>query len=262
MLSGVPYTVVGVAPAGFSGVLPGLQPEFWVPVTMVDRLSFSGVQAVTDNDPGATELQRRGNRWLFLKGRLAPGRSVAEAQAEAEVVFARLRKEFPVTNDKTRVTVLPASSIRFHPLLDGYVKTASAVLLAAVGWCWSSRAPTSPACCSLEAPRARASSRVRAAHRREQRSALVAAADGEPGARDRGRSARRARRHVGDDASLARIPKDALPVPVQFDLRVDGDRARLRRARVPGQHAPLRPAACLESLAARARPVAESRRRR
>src|SRR5262249_30375807 len=38
-----------------------------------------------------------------------------------------------VTNEKTRGTVLPAASIRFHPMLDGYVKAASAVLLAAVG---------------------------------------------------------------------------------------------------------------------------------
>ena len=55
-LSGVAYQVVGVAPPGFTGVLPGLQPEFWVPATMVERLSFSGVQATTDNDPGATRL--------------------------------------------------------------------------------------------------------------------------------------------------------------------------------------------------------------
>jgi hypothetical protein len=132
-LSGVAYTVVGVTPAGFSGVLPGLQPEFWVPAMMVDRLSFGGVQGTTDNDPGATRIQRRGNRWLFLKGRLAGSRSVAEAQAQVDRVFARLRDDFPGTNEKTQGTVMPAAGIRFHPMLDGYVKAASAVLLAAVG---------------------------------------------------------------------------------------------------------------------------------
>ena len=132
-LSGVAYQVVGVAPPGFAGVIPGLQPEFWVPATMVERLSQAGVQSTTDNDPGATRLQRRGNRWLFLKGRLAPGRSVQEAQAQVAALFARLARDYPATNEKTTGTVLPAAGIRFHPMLDGYVKAASAVLLAAVG---------------------------------------------------------------------------------------------------------------------------------
>ena len=132
-LSGIAYQVVGVAPARFTGVLPGLQPEFWVPATMVERLSNAGVQSTTNNDPGATRLAQRGNRWLFLKGRLAPGRSAAEAQAQLEALFARLARDYPVTNDRTKASVLPAAGIRFHPMLDGYVKAASAVLLAAVG---------------------------------------------------------------------------------------------------------------------------------
>ncbi len=132
-LSGEKYTIVGVAPAGFAGTLPGLDPEFWVPLAMVDRLSFSGVQSVTDVDPGPTRLQRRGTRWLFVKGRLAPGRSVEQARAQIETIFARLRKEHPETNQRVQPSVLPASGIRFHPMLDGYVRAASAVLLAAVG---------------------------------------------------------------------------------------------------------------------------------
>lgn len=132
-LSGVAYTVVGVMPPGFTGALPGLQAEFWVPVMMIDRLSFGGIQATTDNDPGPTRIQQRGNRWLFLKGRLAPGRTAAQAQAQVETVFARLRQDFKHTNEKTTATVLPASDVRFHPMLDGYVRAASAVLLAAVG---------------------------------------------------------------------------------------------------------------------------------
>jgi hypothetical protein len=100
---------------------------------MVERLNSAGVQSTVDNDPGATDLQRRGYRWLFLKARLAPGRSAREAQAQVETLFARLAHDYPATNDKTRGTVLPAASIRFHPMLDGYVKAASAVLLAAVG---------------------------------------------------------------------------------------------------------------------------------
>jgi predicted permease len=132
-LSGVDYTIIGIAPPGFTGTLPGIPTEFWTPLMMVDRLEFSGVQATTDEDPGATRLERRGTRWLFLKGRLAAGRTIEEARAQIDTIYARLRAEHPVTNEKVTASVVPAASIRFHPMLDGYVRAASAVLLAAVG---------------------------------------------------------------------------------------------------------------------------------
>ncbi len=132
-LSGVPYTIVGVAPAAFTGTIPGIPTDFWVPVMMSDRLEFSGVQWSTDVNPGATRLERRGSRWLFVKGRLASGRRVDEARAQIEGIFAGLRTTHPATNDRLIASVVPAADIRFHPMLDGYVRAASAVLLVAVG---------------------------------------------------------------------------------------------------------------------------------
>src|SRR5262245_30513806 len=117
-LSGLPYTIVGVAPAGFTGTVPGLASDFWIPLMMVDRLQFSGIQTAADNDPGATRLERRGTRWLFLKGRLADGRNVDEARAQIDTIFARLSTDYPATNEKVTASVLPASNICFHPLVD------------------------------------------------------------------------------------------------------------------------------------------------
>ncbi|MFN8060175.1 MAG: ABC transporter permease [Vicinamibacterales bacterium] len=131
-LSGVDYTIVGVAPPAFAGVLPGVPAEFWVPVSMIDRLQFAGIQTTTDNDPGATRLERRGARWLFVKGRLASGRRLEEARAQVETIFARAATAYPVTNEKATAAVLPAAAVRFHPMLDGYVRAASATLLVAV----------------------------------------------------------------------------------------------------------------------------------
>ena len=131
-LSGMPYTVIGVAPAAFTGTLPGIPTEFWVPVTMIEHLQFSGVQTSTDEDPGMTRLDRRGRRWLFVKGRLAEGRSADEARAQIETIYARLRATYPITNKDVTASVVPASSVRFHPMLDGYLRAASAGLLAAV----------------------------------------------------------------------------------------------------------------------------------
>jgi predicted permease len=132
-ISSVAYTVIGVTPAGFRGTMPGVPSDFWVPVTMSDSLVFSGVQWVANENPGVTRLDRRGTRWLFVKARLDDGRSIAEARAQIETVFARLRDEYPATNEDTRPSVVPATDVRFHPMLDGYVKAASAGLLVAVG---------------------------------------------------------------------------------------------------------------------------------
>jgi predicted permease len=131
-MSGTSWTVIGVGPQGFAGIVPGFEAQFWVPATMVERLSFQGIQSQADDDPGATRVDRRGHRWLFVKGRLAEGRTVEEARAQVETVVARLRADFPVIEEKLKAFVLPGAGIRFHPMLDGYVKAASGVLLAAV----------------------------------------------------------------------------------------------------------------------------------
>ena len=132
-LSGLPYTVIGVAPQAFPGTMPGLATDFWVPVTMIERFQFTGMQWTGDNDPGTTRLDRRSTRWLFAKGRLADGQTIEQARAQAEAVFASLATQYPNTNDKALVSLVPAGNIRFHPMVDGYVRAASAGLLGAVG---------------------------------------------------------------------------------------------------------------------------------
>jgi putative ABC transport system permease protein len=220
-LSGRIYTVVGVAPPGFTGLLPGIDPEFWVPVAMIDQLSFSGVQSNTDDDPGATRLQRRGARWLFVKGRLAEGRSVAEAQAQVETIYARLRKEYPATNERTKATVLPAADIRFHPMLDGYVEAASAVLLGAVALVLViACANVANMLLARGAARSRelalraaiGASRARLVRQLLAESLVLAALGGALGVLVAHWSSR----------LLMRLPMDALPIPVHFDFRLDG----------------------------------------
>jgi predicted permease len=132
-VSGLPYTVIGVAPQSFPGTMPGIATDFWVPVTMIEHLQFTGVQWSGDDDPGATRLEQRSRRWLFLKGRLAEGQTMAQARAQAEALYARLREQFPTLNEKVVVSLAPATNVRFHPMVDGYVRAASAGLLGAVG---------------------------------------------------------------------------------------------------------------------------------
>jgi predicted permease len=131
-ISGIDYTVVGVAPREFSGTIPGIPAEFWVPLMMVDRFAFSGMQSNTDEDIGDTRLTRRGSRWLFVKGRLKDGRTIDEARSQLEALYARLRTDYPTTNKDVTVNLVPSAGVRFHPALDGYFRAASLGLAGAV----------------------------------------------------------------------------------------------------------------------------------
>ncbi|HSF19789.1 MAG TPA: ABC transporter permease [Vicinamibacteria bacterium] len=132
-ISGVEYSVVGVAPRQFTGTIPGLEPEFWTPTTMVEKLRFNGIQFDKGSPTGTTRLTRRGTRWLFVVGRLAPGFGIEDAETQVATVFARLAEEYPDTNEKVRGTVLPSGAVRFHPMVDSMLARAGAVLLVAVG---------------------------------------------------------------------------------------------------------------------------------
>src|SRR5262245_50182520 len=131
-ISGVAYTVVGVAPRQFAGTIPGIAADFWVPLMMVERFAFSGVQSNSQEDPGTSRLTRRGSRWLFVKGRLKDGRTIEEVRGQLETIYARLRTDYPVTNKDVTVSVVPAAGVRFHPMLDGYFRAASGGLTIAV----------------------------------------------------------------------------------------------------------------------------------
>ena len=131
-LSGRSYSVVGVAPRALHGAVPGIPTDFWVPVSMIDLFEFSGVSWTSDNDPGPTRLEQRGSRWLFVKGRLAGGRTLEQARSQIDAIFAGLRSEFPVTHKNVQPSVVSAATIRFHPAIDGYIRGGSIVLMTAV----------------------------------------------------------------------------------------------------------------------------------
>jgi putative ABC transport system permease protein len=132
-LRGRAYTVVGVAPAGFSGILPMLAAEIWLPTAQVEDVEPAGMQSYVPSPTGNTRLERRGQRWLFLKARLKPGVSVAQAQAHADVLAARLQATYPQTNKDRGLSLRPTRGVRIHPAADRVLFPVAGATMALVG---------------------------------------------------------------------------------------------------------------------------------
>src|SRR5579871_5819440 len=64
-LNGIDFTIVGVAPARFTGIDLFMRPQVFVPLTMFGRMSHQGW------------LQDRDTGWLMVKGRLRDGVGIA-----------------------------------------------------------------------------------------------------------------------------------------------------------------------------------------
>ena len=132
-LNGVQYTVVGVLPPSYPGSFPGFSPELWVPTMMAQEVEPMGIQDVQGNTTGDSRLDQRGRRWMFVKGRLAPGVTLEQAKAEMTTITARLESEYIESNERRGVTLLPAESVRFHPMLDKPLTPVALLLLSVVG---------------------------------------------------------------------------------------------------------------------------------
>jgi len=83
-LNGATFSVVGVAPASFTGILIGNEPDMWVP--------FSAIPQVT-HDSNLTD--NFGSDWLFGVARMKPGLSPGQARANLSLVSHSLQEEHP-----------------------------------------------------------------------------------------------------------------------------------------------------------------------
>jgi predicted permease len=121
-LNGRPLTIVGVAPKDYRGTLPSLVADYWVPIGMYDALSEE------------RRLQHRGSRFLFVKGRLAPGVELKQAQAQMDGLFAGLAEQYPGTNAERKITLVPSREVVFNPGVDKPLFGVAALLLTTVAF--------------------------------------------------------------------------------------------------------------------------------
>jgi predicted permease len=109
-----PFTVIGIMPATFQPPLTGIAEQIWIPIPQ-DPL-FSGFMAKT------------GGHWLRVLGRVKPGVSLAQAQAEMDAMSARFAKESPAENTGWTFQIVP-----LQQAISIDVKPALLVMLGAVG---------------------------------------------------------------------------------------------------------------------------------
>ncbi|MCU1386250.1 MAG: macB 1 [Acidobacteria bacterium] len=120
-IRGASYTIVGVATAAFSGMVPILSPEMWIPVSASLDVEPVGLHDALPSPTGTTRLDRRADRWLFMRGRLKPGKTIEAARANLTVLASTLAADNPLTNRDRRLAVKPTSDVHFHPSLDAIV---------------------------------------------------------------------------------------------------------------------------------------------
>ena len=131
-IRGNAYTIVGVAPAAFNGMVPILAPELWIPTVASLEVEPVGMHDAVPST-GTTRLERRGERWMFLRARLKPGKTVDEARANLTLLMARLEEANPQTNKGRLLAVKPTNDIHFHPAADSTVVPVAAGLFTVVG---------------------------------------------------------------------------------------------------------------------------------
>ena len=88
-IAGTPFTVIGVAPADFTGIDGAVYPAFYIPLA-----AFSSVQSGVPSD----ERAQRDLQVLIVKGRLRPGITMAQANADVDQIALSLQRSYPGTN--------------------------------------------------------------------------------------------------------------------------------------------------------------------
>jgi putative ABC transport system permease protein len=94
-INGHPFTVIGVAPQNFYGTIVGINAEYFVPMMMQPQVL-----------PGEV-IEERWPTFVHIMGRLKPGITMAQAQAEMSTLDADFQKEYPNAEKGVGVFLTP-----------------------------------------------------------------------------------------------------------------------------------------------------------
>jgi predicted permease len=119
--------VIGVAPRGFQGTMVPLKFELWAPATLAPALLG-----------GTRDLEDRSIRAFSLIGRLRPGATREEAQAEFRTAMAQLARDYPEASAGIGGDILPFWSAPRGPqrlLMSGLAILQGVMLLLLLAVC-------------------------------------------------------------------------------------------------------------------------------
>jgi predicted permease len=124
-LNGTPYTVVGITPPNFKGIVSLGRPDvLWIPITMRDYVLTGQLKDLENN---------RRFRWTSIVGRLKPQVGVAEAQAAMKTIAAGLEKEYPRDNKGRTVELYALNESALGINQRKQFSLAGGVLMGVVG---------------------------------------------------------------------------------------------------------------------------------
>ena len=106
LINNQPFTVVGIAPEGFQGVMAGFACDVWLPIAL--RSEITGI---------STDINERRGGWLDMVARLEDGVTAEQAQAGLESLARELSEKYPAANENLRFRVVSGAASRF-PVLE------------------------------------------------------------------------------------------------------------------------------------------------
>lgn len=123
-INGRQFTVIGIAPEGFTGTMALISMELYLPLGLHENV-------VNDFDNLPVPLGNRDNHCLFLAGRLRPGLTAEGAEPELKVVAAQLEKAYPAENKDQTFMAHPLArfSISTSPSHDKGLYAAAVLLI-------------------------------------------------------------------------------------------------------------------------------------
>ena len=121
-INGQPFTVVGVVPQEFLGTYTLIEMDGYLPVNMLGVAS-----------DGASNLSARQRRNMHALARLKPGVSIKQAESTLQVVASRLDQQYPDTNSKTTMHLLPERMARPEEEGGSDIAFVSGIFLGLVG---------------------------------------------------------------------------------------------------------------------------------
>jgi putative ABC transport system permease protein len=130
-INGQPYTVIGIAPDGFSGANALIAPDIWVPLGVRSQLGSAFRDSETTHD-----LLNPKNYTFNLTARLRPGLTIDAAKARLPVLAQRLNGIQPEGTEGTRELQIQTPSrfgLSTQPQDEGPITLIATLLMAMAG---------------------------------------------------------------------------------------------------------------------------------